>query len=1657
MRKGLLILGLFGFCTEEDIPHNGRRHQLGFRHRPLRCEPLEDRRLLSIDFGDAPAPYSTLLANDGARHEIVGPMLGASVDSEADGQPTLAALGDDIADVPDDEDGVTFGSISVGQLDTTVTVHVQNAPSGAKLDAWVDFNSDGSWGGPFEQIADSVAVVNGDNVITFDVPIWAVDGDTYARFRLSANGNLGPVGVAGDGEVEDYQITIMSPAAAACVFGQQNVINSVALDGPHSVFGEDLDGDGDMDVLSASYYDDRISWYENEGAQNFTVHDISTTADGARSAFPVDVDGDGDMDVLAASQEDNTIAWHRNDGNQNFTEHVISTNADGATSVFASDIDGDGDLDVLSASDRDDKIAWFENDGTPGGFGDWTEHGISTAADGAVSLFAVDVDSDGDMDVLSASERDGKIAWYENDGSGNFTVHTITTSALGARCVFASDLDADGDMDVLSASQHDDKIAWYENDGNQGFTSHTISTGAEWAVSVFAADMDGDGDIDVLSASHRDHEVAWYENDGTPGDLGDWERTVIDTAAGGAHAVFASDVDGDGDLDILASPWIDDKIVWYENLNAPPTVNLPTSPLFVIGTQSGELLTLAPSGSVIASSILDSTPIGDVSVVDADSNGTLDVVATPLYTAERSAHAYELMSLTELWTTETPASVSSTGVKLYSRQMVWTGDFDSDGILELVIPYHATDVGMTYRVFSGEDGSEEGVITGTNAGSYSASVYLDPEDHAFHLATDTGVSFSHPAANYDLSQNLGGSYPLAWDNSNVNTWKIGSAVTKGGDAVVWGGWYGRTLTLMDRTGQPLWTRSYGGSFEAEAVYTRDLREQGDEVLLIGGSYGSQSKVQLDAVELATGDVLWTFEGSVPWYIGVLDAVDVDEDGIKEVFALTHRGPGHGHTCYALDGATGDVLWELTYDEDLPIVGESQWLDFDSDDTLDIVLAVGNTLEVRNGMTGDLLETYLFDSEVSAFAVADVPLVEAMNEGDAVPLSGSFTDPGSDTWTATVDYGDGSGIQTLALNPDKTFDLSHTYTDNGEYTVVVTVEDDESGSGSGNLFVMVNNVPPTADAGGPYLVSEGASVGLDATGSTDPGDDVLTYAWDFDGDGEYDDATGAQPDFSAAGLDGPTTVAIGLQVTDDDGATDTDSVQVVVMQVEPVDLGVVDFKKLSGLNLAVGNVWYQLTTAHHGILTAIASSGSGTVTAALYDTTRTEPPFAVSSATTDSQRLDQLAVLEGETYLLKLFGDSNDAVVTVANMVNPEQPNVQVFGTDGVDHFEFAPTGSYLVTINGVEYHFDDTLYNTVVFNGRAGDDTATLTGSPGTEVARFFPDHGTFGENGFLVTVNEVTTITAFAGGGLDEAYMYDSSGDDEFLARQGYGKLSGEGFVLETFDFMRNYGYSINGGTDEASLKVTSGSSSRSERVKVYPGFVKLMGSDCYNRAKLFETTTVEMSGGEDSGVVNATSGVDVLWATKDEIRVARDVALAAGAPPAFESMAFDVTITGCERLVARAKGGDDWVELHDSALNDVLIAKPHKIEMMNGPRSAENVERGDEYKITARAYRNMLAIADQGGDGDAAKLYDSGESGVDIWEAGYLDGETWSKMSSPSRLLYEVLAFEHVGGYGFNGGLGSNHGINRKDHAEDIDFVFEFGVWEVEEPVLPRVRGRF
>jgi len=180
---------------------------------------------------------------------------------------------------------------------------------------------------------------------------------------------------------------------------------------------------------------------------------------------------------------------------------------------------------------------------------------------------------------------------------------------------------------------------------------------------------------------------------------------------------------------------------------------------------------------------------------------------------------------------------------------------------------------------------------------------------------------------------------------------------------------------------------------------------------------------------------------------------------------------------------------------------------------------------------------------------------AIDEGDTFVRTGSFVDPDPDSWTATVDYGDGTPAGPLTLNPDKTFELNHVYAEDGTYTLTVTV-DDGTYERSDSVVVAVSNVVPTADPGGPYSVAENQSVTFDASGTFDPGGDIVSYRWDLNHDGVYDDAIGLSFTMSAMTLNllgvptNGTPWDIGLQVTDDDGAVGTATTTLTIENVAP---------------------------------------------------------------------------------------------------------------------------------------------------------------------------------------------------------------------------------------------------------------------------------------------------------------------------------------------------------------------------------------------------------------------------------------------------------------------------------------------------------------------------
>ena len=227
----------------------------------------------------------------------------------------------------------------------------------------------------------------------------------------------------------------------------------------------DIDGDGSLDLAVAA---SQITWHRSvDNATSF----VQVVLDGVGSGDSVaigDVDGDGDNDVLAAASSLNAVLWYENlDGRGSFSSRkIVEDNLLAARTISVGDIDGDGDLDVLYGTKQFGQLAWLEN--LDGSGDSWAGRPIVSDEEDVRSVLARDLDGDGDLDALAALFVSDEIVWYENlDGDGNFgPAQPLATGAGGADSVFAIDLDGDGDVDALSSAITAGEVAWYENEGD---------------------------------------------------------------------------------------------------------------------------------------------------------------------------------------------------------------------------------------------------------------------------------------------------------------------------------------------------------------------------------------------------------------------------------------------------------------------------------------------------------------------------------------------------------------------------------------------------------------------------------------------------------------------------------------------------------------------------------------------------------------------------------------------------------------------------------------------------------------------------------------------------------------------------------------------------------------------------------------------------------------------------------------------------------------------------------------------------------------------------------------------------------------------------------------------------------------------------------------
>lgn len=363
-----------------------------------------------------------------------------------------------------------------------------------------------------------------------------------------------------------------------------------------------------------------------------------------------------------------------------------------------------------------------------------------------------------------------------------------------------------------------------------------ITAGIKSAQDVYAADLDGDGDEDVLSASREGDEIAWHENLGA-GVFG--PQQVLGADVDGAFCVRAADLDGDGDTDVLSASHDDDSVAWYENLGG---------------------------GAFAPKQLLSSSADGAraIRAVDLDGDGDMDVVSASYNDNKIAWYENAGSGLFR------PEQVIATDA--FGANSVHTPDLDGDGDADILSTSAVDDEIAWYENLGGGSFGPQQVIeeTGWDDLAWAEPVDLDGDGHLDILYTDLShVGGSGMTLSEILWKKNLGSDPLSFGaDISIEKWGEPLAVrgvdldADGTQDVLRASWAGEQLAWHENFGGGLFLDKKVISTDASAVeslHTTDLDQDGDLDVLSASSY-------LDGIA---------------WYSNLLGPFDCDQNGVPD--------------------------------------------------------------------------------------------------------------------------------------------------------------------------------------------------------------------------------------------------------------------------------------------------------------------------------------------------------------------------------------------------------------------------------------------------------------------------------------------------------------------------------------------------------------------------------------------------------------------------------------------------------------------------------------------------------------------------------------------------------------------------------------------------------
>ncbi|MDM7993045.1 MAG: FG-GAP-like repeat-containing protein, partial [Candidatus Fermentibacter sp.] len=404
------------------------------------------------------------------------------------------------------------------------------------------------------------------------VPAFA-DSATQTSW-IGGPGVPGPVGSWGDSYSE-------SSPECQCQSGYVSLLEMME----HTVFpsgggyGEavagDLDGDGDNDLIHGFGGYDQLYWFENNGSGSEWESHYICYETMSSDLTCSDLDGDGDQDILFSNSAGAYyLLWFENEDGQggSWSDHGFPGTIPWTPKFATVDVEPDGDQDIILFGDSTDPLYIAVNLGGSGL--DWDLETLNST--GCLGGSVGDIDGDGDPDFAGA--RYGCLCWYENGDTDIWAMNTVSATSDPQR-VEVLDVDDDGDMDLVSNNVEYDDMLWFENLDGQGasWQEHLIYGLIDMPRSIAAADLDGDGDADAACGSRQmslENGSVIVRNGGSS-----WHAFKVQPT--GVAFVSTGDMDSDGIEDALVSDLYEGSLKWFRLLGGSVEASLESSILYV--------------------------------------------------------------------------------------------------------------------------------------------------------------------------------------------------------------------------------------------------------------------------------------------------------------------------------------------------------------------------------------------------------------------------------------------------------------------------------------------------------------------------------------------------------------------------------------------------------------------------------------------------------------------------------------------------------------------------------------------------------------------------------------------------------------------------------------------------------------------------------------------------------------------------------------------------------------------------------------------------------------------------------------------------------------------------------------------------------------------